>query len=430
MDIFHFPAKNKWPEILQRPLSDFQEIKRSVNNILAKVKSDGDDALIWLSKRYDGVDLTNLLVNSSEIKKAVDSIDISLKDAIKIASKNIKKFHRSQKVKKRIIETQPGVKCWQKSVPIEKVGLYIPGGTAPLFSSVLMLGIPAKIAGCEEIVLCSPANREGKIHSAVLYAANSIGIEKIFKIGGAQAIAAMAFGTRTIPNVYKIFGPGNQYVTFAKQMVSLQGVAIDMPAGPSEVLVLADHTAQADFVAADLLSQAEHSNDSQVIFVTVDETQIKKVQIAINNQLKLLSRKQIATVALENSKIILVKNISEAIGLINLYAPEHLILMVKNPDRVAEKVTNAGSVFLGNLTPESVGDYASGTNHTLPTAGFARSYSGVTLDSFMKKITFQKLTSKGLKKIGPFVEIMASAEGLDGHKNSITIRNKKLIKAE
>jgi histidinol dehydrogenase len=430
MNIFRFPDKNMWSEILQRPTSDYEQVKKAVNKIFNEVKSKGDDALRSLSHKYDGVKLTNFLVDNAEIKEAVDRVDISLKNAIQKASKNIKKFHLAQNVKLQIIETQPGVKCWQKSVPIEKVGLYIPGGTAPLFSSVLMLGIPAKIANCSEIILCSPANKEGKINSAILYAANLIGVKKIFKIGGAQAIAAMTFGTGIVPKVDKIFGPGNQYVTFAKQMSTMQGVAIDMPAGPSEVLVLADNTARADFVAADLLSQAEHGVDSQVIFVTVDEDQIKKVQKAINKQLKILTRKEIASVALENSKIVLVKNISIALDLVNFYAPEHLILMVKNPKRVADKVTNAGSVFLGHLTPESVGDYATGTNHTLPTAGFARSYSGVTLDSFMKKITFQKVTSNGLKKIGSIVEIMAAAEGLDGHKRSITIRTKKPIGTE
>jgi histidinol dehydrogenase len=416
------PEAMIWKKELARPVQKSKQINKIVKPILRKVQRSGDKALLKFAMEYDHVKLENLYVTDQEIMDATQAVSQSLKDAIQVAQKNIERFHAAQATPELIEEVMPGVVCRRKSVPIQHVGLYIPGGTAPLFSTVLMLGIPAKLAGCTEIVLCTPPNREGKIHPAILYTAQLIGISKILKIGGAQAIAALTFGTESVPQVDKIFGPGNQYVTAAKQLATKYGVAIDMPAGPSEVLVYADETAIPAFVASDLLSQAEHGVDSQVVLVTPSEKFAKKVIKEINEQVEELPRKDIAKKALENSQIVVMKDQNQAIALINQYAPEHLIIALENEDEVVEKIYNAGSVFIGNFTPESAGDYASGTNHTLPTYGYARNYSGVSLDSFQKKMTYQKISPEGLQNIGPSVEIMAENELLQAHKNAVTIR--------
>lgn len=422
MQVLKHPDKKDWPDLLKRPVIDSSSLEKSVKKILDKVKDKGDRAVKKYAKEFDGIKLKKLQVSSKEIKDAEALISDELKKAIQQAASNIEKFHSAQVSTVEVIETMPGIKCWRKSVGIEKVGLYIPGGTAPLFSTILMLGIPAKLAGCKEIVLCSPSNKEGKLNPAILYAAQLVGITKIFKAGGVQAIGAMAYGTESIPQVYKIFGPGNQFVTCAKQLIQKDGVAIDMPAGPSEVCVLADNTANASFVAADLLSQAEHGADSQVLLVTTSGALAKSIGIEINKQLDLLPRKELAAKSLANSKIILIKNMEEGIDLVNEYAAEHLIISCENDEAIAEKIVNAGSIFLGNYSPESVGDYASGTNHTLPTNGYAKAYSGVSVDSFVKKITYQKLEEEGLRNIATTVELMASAEGLDAHRNAVVIR--------
>jgi len=420
--VHEYPEKKMWKALLVRPSLDDSSLEASVSNILKEVKQNGDEAVKRFATMFDKVTIKNFLVSPQEINDADSLVDEELKQAIQQAKLNIEKFHLAQLRPEERIETMPGVTCWRKSVAIEKVGLYIPGGSAPLFSTLLMLGIPAKIAGCKSIILCSPPNREGKLHPAILYAAKLVGVTQIFKAGGAQAIGAMAYGTATIPKVYKIAGPGNQYVTCAKQLVQKNGVAIDMPAGPSEVAVLADETANASFVAADLLSQAEHGNDSQAILVTTSETLIAETKAEIERQLTALPRKGIAENAIKNSKVILVRNMKEGIELMNEYAPEHLIISCKDEEEVAEKIINAGSVFLGNYSPESAGDYASGTNHTLPTNGYAKAYSGVSIDSFIKKITFQKLTKEGLQQISKTVELMAQAEGLEAHANAVRIR--------
>lgn len=422
MKISKFPEKALWADILQRPVFDFKEIEARVEPILQHVKIEGDEALNFYSKQFDGIENPVLVVGDSEIKAAESQLSDELKSAIKQAYQNIYTFHDAQKQPIEKIETMPGVVCWRKAVGIEKVGIYIPGGTAPLFSTVLMLGVPAQIASCKEVVLCSPAN-----HPAIYYAASLVGVTKIFRVGGAQAIAAMAYGTVSIPQVYKIFGPGNQYVTTAKTLVSKEGIAIDMPAGPSEVAVLADDTANATFVAADLLSQAEHGTDSQVILITTSEQLIFEVEAELTNQLARLPRKEIAEKAIANSTIILVENNETAIEMLNEYAAEHLILAVKNPEEIAEKIINAGSIFLGHYTPESCGDYASGTNHTLPTNGFAKAYSGVSLDSFVKKITYQSISKKGLQAIGGIVETLAAAESLFAHQNAVSVRLDSLV---
>jgi histidinol dehydrogenase len=416
------PEAEIWQKELARPVQKSKQINKIVKPILRKVQRSGDKALLKFALEYDHVQLDSLFVTDSEIDAAQHAISQQLKDAIEVAKTNIERFHAAQATPELIQEVMPGVVCKRKSIPIQRVGLYIPGGTAPLFSTVLMLGVPAKLAGCSEIILCTPPNREGKIHPAILYTAQLIGIHKILKIGGAQAIAALTFGTETVPQVDKIFGPGNQYVTAAKQLATKYGVAIDMPAGPSEVLVYADDTAIPAFVASDLLSQAEHGVDSQVVLVTPSEKFAKKVIKEINEQVELLPRKDIAKKALENSQIVVMKDQTHAIAMINQYAPEHLIIAVENEDEVVEKIYNAGSVFIGNFTPESAGDYASGTNHTLPTYGYARNYSGVSLDSFLKKMTYQKISPEGLQLLGPSVEIMAANELLEAHKNAVTIR--------
>lgn len=422
MQIIKNPGKQDWKKILQRPYVNNKALFDSVQAILNAVKEQGDEALSLLTKKFDGVELKNFSAGEEEINEAGGKLSSDLREAIQHAALNIEKFHRSQLKEEEVTETMPGILCWRKSMGIEKVGLYIPGGTAPLFSTVLMLGIPAKLAGCKEIILCTPCNKNGEVHPAILFSAQLVGVTRIFKIGGAQAIAAMAFGTGSIPAVYKIFGPGNQYVTAAKQLVQMQGTAIDMPAGPSEVCVLADETADAGFAAADLLSQAEHGKDSQVIMVSINEQPAKKVSEEVEKQLENLPRKEMAAKVLLNSKAIVVDSLDEAIELINEYAPEHLILSCKNADDIAGKIINAGSVFIGNYSPESVGDYASGTNHTLPTNGFAKAYSGVSVDSFVKKITYQKLTKEGLNKIAATVITMAEAEGLDAHAHAVRIR--------
>lgn len=416
--------EGKWEQYLQRPAFDASSLHNKVKNILQDVKQNGNTALKKYAEQFDGVCLNEFAVSQKEIDEAIKQVDENLKEAIAIAAKNIRLFHERQLAQKEIIQTMPGIFCWRKSVAIDKVGLYIPGGSAPLFSTILMLAIPANIAGCKEIIMCSPPGKNGKLNAAIIYAAHVVGITKIYKIGGVQAIAAMAYGTESIEKVYKIFGPGNQYVTCAKQLIQQDGIAIDMPAGPSEVCVLADESANISFVAADLLSQAEHGADSQVLLITTNERLAGEIKIEIEQQLQQLPRKDIAEKALQNSKIILVENINEAIKIANEYAPEHLIICCVNDEKIAEKITNAGSVFLGNFSPESVGDYASGTNHTLPTNGFANAYSGVSVDSFVKKITFQKLTQQGLQQIGKTVQLMAEAEGLQAHANAVTIRLK------
>ncbi len=422
MQIYHNPPKISWPGITARPVIDLTELEATVQHVLAEVKNLGDEAVLNYTERFDGVRLHSLLTTDSEIKAAVQSLDLSLKQAILVAKANIERFHSQQLPVDESVTTMPGVKCWRKAVAIQKVGLYIPGGTAPLFSTILMLGIPATLAGCSEIVLCTPPGSDGSLHPAILYTCDLIGIRTIVKSGGIQAIGAMSFGTKTVPKVDKIFGPGNQYVTAAKQMVQKYGTAIDMPAGPSEVAIFADGTANPAFVAADLLSQAEHGADSQVLLVTTEIGLIDKVQQEIQRQLQELPRKSLAAKALANSKMVLMDSVNSAMDLLNDYAPEHLILACADLNQVADKVINAGSVFLGNYSPESAGDYASGTNHTLPTNGNAKAYSGVSVDSFMKKITFQQITREGLQNIGAAVEIMAEAEGLMAHKNAVTIR--------
>jgi histidinol dehydrogenase len=422
MKVYNFPARHEWPVLLQRPVAEAARLEETVAGILQQVKKGGDEAVKLLTKQFDKAAIDQLLVSETEFREAAQSLDAELQKAILTAKANIENFHQKQLTEPEIVETMPGVQCWRKMVAIEKVGLYIPGGTAPLFSTILMLGIPAKLAGCKEIILCSPPDKTGKLHPAILFAAQAVGVTKLFKAGGVQAIAAMAYGTESIPRVSKIFGPGNQYVTCAKQLVQQEGIAIDMPAGPSEVAVYADDSAQAAFVAADLLSQAEHGADSQVILVVSQASLVNSVQEELQKQLENLPRKDLAAKALENSKIIVVKDETEAIDLLNEYAAEHLILACNNAAVLADKVINAGSVFLGHYSPESVGDYASGTNHTLPTNGYARAYSGVSVDSFVKKITFQQLSEQGLKNIGRTVELMAEAEGLEAHANAVRIR--------
>ena len=421
-----YPKKETWPEILKRPTQTVKEIETTVNQVFEDVQKNGDTAIKKYTKKFDKVAVTSLKVTQEEISIAVEAVSRELKEAIQQAAANIEKFHRAQKTEKVYQETTPGVVCWQEKRPIEKVGLYIPGGTAPLLSTVLMLAIPAKIAGCQEIILCSPPNFEGKIANEILYTANLCGVTNIFKVGGIQAISGLTFGTETIPKVYKIFGPGNQFVTVAKQLATKYGVAIDMPAGPSELLVMADDSANASFVASDLLSQAEHGADSQVILVSTSEKLIEDVSKEVEKQLKELPRIEIATKAIQNSKSILVKNFKEALALINEYAPEHFIVCTKNNDFFIDGILNAGSVFIGNYTPESAGDYASGTNHTLPTNGYSKSYSGVNLDSFTKSITFQEISKKGIQNIGKSIELMALAEGLQAHKNAVSIRIKEI----
>ncbi len=422
MQLHLYPDKSVWRTLLQRPVLETGALEKTVGEVLQAVKNEGDAAVRRFTAQFDQVEIDQFLVSKAEIQEAVAALDADLKTAIQIAKANIEAFHQRQKQGVEVVETMPGVRCWRKSVGIEKVGLYIPGGTAPLFSTVLMLGVPAKLADCREIVLCSPPNQQGKLHPAILYAAQLVRVTKIFKAGGVQAIGAMAYGTETIPQVYKIFGPGNQYVTAAKQLINKEGIAIDMPAGPSEVLVCADASANPAFVAADLLSQAEHGTDSQVVLIAFAKEFIAGVKAEIEAQLSNLPRRDIAIKALEHSLAIVVKNEAEALELINEYAPEHLILAMEHAETFAESVINAGSVFIGHYTPESVGDYASGTNHTLPTNGFAKAYSGVSLDSFVKKITFQQLTTEGLQNIGPAVEKMAAAEALEAHKLSVTLR--------
>ena len=424
------PPERSWNEILQRPLFDVSELESRVGLILDEIKTGGADALRKYTAKFDGVNIIDFAVQEQEIAEAITLVDESLKEAILVAAGNIQKFHASQLPEVRKIETITGVFCWQKPVGIEKVGLYIPGGSAPLFSTVLMLAIPAKLAGCGEIILCSPPDKEGKIHPAILYAAHLVGVTKIFKVGGVQAIGAMAYGVDCIPQVNKIFGPGNQYVMAAKQLISRGNVAIDMPAGPSEVAVMADCTANASFIAADLLSQAEHGPDSQVVLVTNSSELVTKVESEIQKQLAMLPRKAIAEKALANSQAIVLDTVDEMVDLINGYAPEHLIISMEKYHEVAERIINAGSVFLGNYTPESAGDYASGTNHTLPTNGWARSYSGVNIDSFIRKITFQEITPEGITNLGPVIETMAEAEELHGHKNAVTLRLDEIRKTE
>ncbi len=416
------PDKSQWQEILKRPVMNTENLFDTVRSAIDRVKEEGDRAVLDYEEKFDKVVLASLAVSEEEQQEAENLVSEDLKAAIRLAKQNIETFHAAQRFEGKKVQTQPGVTCWQKAVAIEKVGLYIPGGTAPLFSTVLMLAVPARIAGCKEIVLCTPPGRDGKVHPAVLFAAKVAGVNRIFKAGGIQAIAAMAYGTESVPKVYKIFGPGNQYVTAAKQLVSLRDVAIDMPAGPSEVEVLADETANPIFVAADLLSQAEHGVDSQAILITTSVELQQAVKVEVERQLALLPRKEIAEKSLANSKLIVVDSMTEAIELTNAYAPEHLIIETEDYLSVAERIVNAGSVFLGSLTPESAGDYASGTNHTLPTNGYAKAYSGVSLDSFIRKITFQEIKPEGLNIIGPAIELMAANEQLDAHKNAVSVR--------
>jgi histidinol dehydrogenase len=424
MKVYINPDKKDWGAIISRPVIDVLSLQDKVKSILSDVKNNGDEAVRKYTLQFDGITNKELRVSEEEITKAKASVSSSLKKAIQTAADNISTFHEKQIQQPEIIETMPGVKCWRKSIGIEKVGLYIPGGTAPLFSTVLMLAIPAKLAGCKEIVLCTPPSKDGDIHPAILFAASLTGITKIFKVGGVQAIGAMAYGTATIPSVYKIFGPGNQYVNCAKQLIQLDGMAIDMPAGPTEVCVLADETCDPAFVAADLLSQAEHGADSQVLLICNKESIVKNVSEEIKKQLNDLPRRDLAEKALSNSHAVVFPNNDQAIELVNAYAPEHLIIASNDAATVADKIINAGSVFLGNYSPESAGDYASGTNHTLPTNGFARSFSGVSVDSFVKKITYQQISKAGLQQIGNAIEEMASAEGLEAHKNAVSIRLK------
>lgn len=420
------PLQVEWAEILKRPTQTIDDIENTVTEIFRDISSHGDVSVSKYTSIFDGVTLDNYTVSSNEVEEGVRTVSQKLKDAIQLAGDNITKFHQAQITQKVSVATTVGVQCWQEKRPIKKVGLYIPGGTAPLFSTILMLAIPAKIAGCKEIVLCTPPDKAGKIHPAILYAAHYCGVTQIFKVGGIQAIAGMTFGTESIPQVYKIFGPGNQFVTVAKQLATKHGVAIDMPAGPSELLVVADDSADAAFVASDLLSQAEHGADSQVILVSTSKELITQVEKEIELQISTLSRKRVAQKAIDNSKLIYVKDDETALALIDQYGPEHFIVCMHNEEYYIDNIGNAGSVFIGNYTPESAGDYASGTNHTLPTNGYAKQYSGVNLDSFLKSMTFQKITEDGIKNIGPAIEIMAAAEGLDAHKNAVTLRLAKL----
>ena len=424
MKVYRYPEEKEWAQLLKRPTKDAAQLNDTVSSVLREVRERGDEAVREYEERFDKVRLDTLAVSEAEMKEAETLVSLELKEALELAHRNIYTFHAAQRFESRKCEVANGITCWQKAIPIERVGLYIPGGTAPLFSTVLMLATPAKIAGCSNIVLCTPPNREGKVNPAILVAARIAGVSNIFKIGGVQAIGAMAYGTESVPKVYKIFGPGNQFVMCAKQQVSLHDVAIDMPAGPSEVEVLADHTARPDFVAADLLSQAEHGTDSQVLLVTTCEALIPRVQDEVEQQLSRLPRKEIATQAIEHSKIILVRDRDEMMRMTNQYAPEHLIIETEYYNELAERVVNAGSVFLGHLTPESAGDYASGTNHTLPTNGYAVVYNGVNLDSYQRKVTFQELTPEGIDTIGRAVELMAASEQLDAHRNAMTLRIK------
>lgn len=424
MNIITYPERSQWNDLLRRPTLNTATLRETVLEVLERVRTEGDKAVIEYEEKFDHVHLDSLTVSEEEFAEAEKAVSIELKAAIMLAFNNIKKFHEAQKFESKPVNTLPGVTCWQKAVAIEKVGLYVPGGTAPLFSTVLMLATPAQIAGCKEIVLCTPPNREGKIHPAILYAAKIAGVSRVFKAGGVQAIGAMTYGTSSVPKVYKIFGPGNQYVMAAKQEVSLHDVAIDMPAGPSEVAVLADETANPVFVASDLLSQAEHGVDSQSMLITTSATLIRAVTEEVERQLEELPRKEIAARSLEHSKLILIDNMELAVEMMNRYAPEHLIIETKNYHELAEKIVNAGSVFLGAYSPESAGDYASGTNHTLPTNGYAKAYSGVSLDSFIRKITFQEITKEGIATIGPAIEVMAANEYLDAHKNAVSVRLK------
>ena len=424
MNIINNPERSQWKELTKRPELDTVSLHGMVGEILSEIKSQGDDAVRKYVAKFQGVELENLAVSEQEFEEAENNVSPELKEAILKAKENITLFHSAQKFEGVKVETTPGVTCWQKSVAIDRVGLYVPGGTAPLFSTVLMLALPAKIAGCENIVMCSPCNKEGKVHLATLYAAKVAGVTNFYKLGGVQAIGAMAYGTETVPNVYKIFGPGNQYVTAAKQLVSLSGVGIDMPAGPSEVEILADETANPQYVASDFLSQAEHGADSQSILVTTDKTLAEKVILAIEEQKELLPRKDLVEKSLQNSSIFVFDNMTDAIDFTNEYAPEHLIISTKDYMTVGDKIKNAGSIFLGQFTPESAGDYASGTNHTLPTSGYAKGYNGVNLDSFIRKITYQEITREGLHKLGATIEIMAQNESLDAHKNAVSIRLK------
>ncbi|MCX6327163.1 MAG: histidinol dehydrogenase [Bacteroidia bacterium] len=421
-----YPEKESWDTLCKRPGIDKTDLEEVVRAIINSVKSEMDNAIHCFSEKFDGVPPGNLKVSSTEILESTRQIPEELKTAINIAKTNIEKFHSAQLLTEPVIETSKGVKCWRKSVAIEKVGLYIPGGSAPLFSTVLMLGIPAKLAGCKEIIICTPPGKDGKVCPLILYTAQLIGLTNIFKIGGAQAIAAMAYGTESVPKVYKIFGPGNQYVTKAKELVQQDGISIDMPAGPSEVLIIADRTANPEFIAADLLSQAEHGSDSQVIILTDNQGLIEHVKTEVEKQVQLLPRKEIALRALENSKLILLTSLDDCVCFSNIYAPEHLIINTSDTNTLANKVINAASVFLGNFSCESAGDYATGTNHTLPTNGFARSYSGVSVESFLKKISFQEVSGEGIKNLGPVIELMAEAEFLYGHKNAVSIRLKSL----
>ncbi len=416
------PDRSQWPELIKRPALSVSGLYERVQSVLDKVKADGDSALLALEEQFDHVKLSGLAVSQQELDEAAAKVPEDLKQAIQRAAANIRRFHEAQLPKTVEVETCSGVKCWQKAVPISRVGLYIPGGTAPLFSTVLMLAIPARTAGCQDIVLCTPPGPDGHVNPAILYAAQVAGVSRFFKLGGSQAIAAMAYGTESVPKVSKIFGPGNPYVTAAKQIVSLKDVAIDMPAGPSEVLVIADAQANPAFVAADLLSQAEHGRDSQVIMLTSSREFIGRVEAEVERQLALLPRMDIAKDALANSRLILLDNDDQIIELSNMYAPEHLIIQTANCDGLAQRIVNAGSVFIGPYSPESAGDYASGTNHTLPTSGYAKAYSGVNIDSYMRKITFQKLSQEGLKDLGPIIETMAAGEFLDAHKNAVTVR--------
>ena len=422
IQVFKEPIKKDWPSLLARPEYDATPLQAKVREILLAVKQRGDAAVTEYTLAFDKISISNFKLSAEKMEAAEKALTPSLKTAIQLAKVNIEVFHQAQIQKEERIETMPGVWCWRKAVGIEKVGIYIPGGSAPLFSTVLMLGIPAKLAGCKEIILCTPPNEKGAIDPAIIYAASLVGVNSIYTIGGVQAIAALAYGTASVPKVYKIFGPGNQYVTAAKQMIQQEGVAIDMPAGPSEVCVYADETSIASFVAADLLSQAEHGADSQVLLLANSNELVKAVQKEIETQLTLLPRKELAKKALENSKALVLSNVEDAIEMINEYAPEHLILSINNAAQLAEKIINAGSIFIGNFSPESVGDYASGTNHTLPTNGFAKAYSGVSIDSFVKKITFQQLTERGLENIAPTVIEMATAEGLQAHSRAVELR--------
>ena len=422
MQIYYHPTREEWPEIILRPVQDARSLQSKAGAILEEVRHRGDSAVRQFTERFDGAKTNQLRLTEDEIRAGAAKISPALKEAIGLAYANITNFHKQQQESPRVIETMPGVKCWRKSVGIEKVGLYIPGGTAPLFSTLLMLGIPASLAGCKEIILCSPPDLNGNLHPAILYTAELAGITSVFRIGGVQAVGAMAYGTESVPRVYKIFGPGNQYVTVAKQLVQMEGVAIDMPAGPSEVCVLADETANPGYLAADLLSQAEHGADSQVLLVTTHAPLAGDVMDEVQKQVEDLPRKDLAERALAHSRIVVVKDKEEALALVNAYAAEHLIISCAHPEILADGVVNAGSVFLGNYSPESAGDYASGTNHTLPTNGFARAYSGVSLDSFVRKITFQELTKEGLERLGPAVVEMATAEGLEAHAQAVRIR--------